>query len=93
MELEVRSIPSVLAELGHDHIDLLMLSVEGSEYELIEAILREGIPVGVLCVEFAQPTPLRRVEGTLARLREAGWRLAHSEVRPYFWKLTLVSEG
>lgn len=90
LELPVRSIPSVMAELGHERIDLLKLSVEGSEYELIDAIVGEAIPVGCLCVEFAQPTPLDRVRAAVDRLERAGLRLAHPELRPFYWKFTFL---
>jgi hypothetical protein len=91
VELPVRSIPSVMAELGHERIDLLKLSVEGSEYELIDTIVGEGIPVGCLCVEFAQPTPLERVRSAVDRLDRAGLRLAHPELRPFYWKFSFVA--
>lgn len=90
-DLEVRSIPSVLAELGHGHVDLLKLSVEGSEYELIDAILSDRTPVRILCVEFAQPAPLEQVEAAVDRLHAGGWRLEHASFQPFNWKLTFRS--
>jgi hypothetical protein len=90
LELPVRSIPSVMAELGHERIDLLKLSVEGSEYELIDAVVEEAIPVRCLCVEFAQPTPLARVRAAVDRLGGAGLRLAHPELRPFYWKFSFI---
>lgn len=90
LDLPVRSIPSVMAELGHERIDLLKLSVEGSEYELIDDIIRNGIPVGCLCVEFAQPTPLERVRSAVDRLDRASLSLAYPELRPFYWKFTFL---
>jgi FkbM family methyltransferase len=88
VEFDVRSVPSLLAEYGHDHIDLLKLSVEGSEYELIDAILADQPPVRVLCVEFAQPAPYAKIEGAVRRLQDAGWRIAYASVKPFGWKMT-----
>lgn len=91
VDFEVRAIPSVLAEHGHDHIDLMKLSVEGSEYELIDAILADRVPIRTLCVEFAQPAPVERVEGAARRLEDAGWSLVYASIKPFGWKLTFRS--
>jgi FkbM family methyltransferase len=80
---QVRSLRSVTSELGHSNIDLLKLSVEGSEYELIENLVSERIPVRMLAVEYAQPAPLDRIESSIDHLRAAqfvltdvtGWKL------------------
>jgi FkbM family methyltransferase len=85
-ELPVRAIPSVMAELGHDRIDLLKLSVEGSEYALIDAILEADVPVSVLCVEFAPPVPLGRIAAAVKQLDRGGFALAEFWIKPYGWK-------
>jgi len=36
--LPVRTLPSIMAELGHSHIDILKIDVEGSEYSLLEQL-------------------------------------------------------
>ena len=54
-----RSVASLLAELGADHVDLLKISAEGSEYEILDHILAAAIDVRVLCVEYAQPSAAR----------------------------------
>jgi len=46
-----------MKELKHDHIDLLKVSAEGSEFEIVNHVLDEQIPVSILCVEIAQPAP------------------------------------
>jgi FkbM family methyltransferase len=49
--LPVRSVESVMKELGHTHIDVLKLDVEGSEYRMLEAIIESGV-----CKEIDQLT-------------------------------------
>jgi hypothetical protein len=44
-------------ELGHRHLDLLKLDIEGAEYEVLESLEAEGIVSRILCVEFHR-TPL-----------------------------------
>lgn len=52
IEAEVRRLPTILAELGHDHIDLLKMDIEGAEYTVIPDLVRSGIPVRQILVEF-----------------------------------------
>ena len=43
-----------MAELGHDRVDVLKMDIEGSEYEVIDQILRDGLAgrIGVMMIEF-----------------------------------------
>ena len=43
-----------MAELDHDRVDVLKMDIEGSEYAVIEQILRDGLSVriGVILIEF-----------------------------------------
>lgn len=89
--LPVRSVRSLMEELGHDHLDLLKISVEGSEYEILDHVLDEGIDVRCLCVEYAQPAaeraaPARSVE----RLSKAGFDLVAASLPAWNWKLCFV---
>ena len=71
-----------MAELGHDHIDLLKISAEGSEYEILDHVVSESIDVRVLCVEYAQPAPLERVLESIEQPRVGGLR-AGGRQRPH----------
>ncbi len=51
-EAPCKKISTIMQELGHDHIDLLKLDIEGSEYRVLENIVLEGVSVGFFCVEF-----------------------------------------
>jgi FkbM family methyltransferase len=85
-----RSVASLMKEQGHDHIDLLKISAEGSEYEILGHVADSGIDVRVLCVEYAQPAAASRAQGSVDMLREAGYTLVAASVRTWNWKLTFV---
>jgi FkbM family methyltransferase len=87
----VRCVRTVLGELGHERIDLLKLSVEGSEYEILDHVLSEQIPVHILCVEYAQPAPLERMEASVRQLESAGFVTADARITPWNWKLLFVA--
>lgn len=40
--LPVRTLGSIMKELGHDHVDILKLDVEGSEYMFLEEAIEDG---------------------------------------------------
>jgi FkbM family methyltransferase len=43
---------SLMRQNHHDHIDLLKIDIEGSEYEVIENILQRRILIRQICVEY-----------------------------------------
>lgn len=81
-----RSIPSIMQELGHTRLDLLKIDIEGSEYAVLDSLLKAKVFPRVLCVEFDQPTHIYNTSGItmlikplsmIARLQAAGYVLAH----------------
>ncbi|HEY4190008.1 MAG TPA: FkbM family methyltransferase, partial [Candidatus Limnocylindrales bacterium] len=71
----VRSIPSLMHELGHRRIDLLKIDIEGAEHRVVAAMLDAGIRPGVLCLEIDQPVSALRFWRTVRRIRSAGYTL------------------
>lgn len=74
-DAQCRSAASLSKELGHDHIDLLKLNVEGAEYEILDSLRRDGIRPRTLCVVFDQPGPLRRMLAASRALIRDGYTL------------------
>jgi FkbM family methyltransferase len=89
-EAEVRSVASLMRELGHERLDLLKVSAEGAEYEILGGVLDDGVDARVVCVEFAQPAPANLAEQTHDRVVAAGYELVAARVRPWTWKVTYV---
>jgi FkbM family methyltransferase len=91
LELPVRGVRSLMDELGHETLDLLKISVEGSEYEILDHVVADGIDARILCVEYAQPAPEPAAPGrSVARMKEAGFDLVAASVLPWNWKLCFV---
>lgn len=74
-EAPCRSIASLMAELGHDRIDLLKIDIEGAEHTVIAAMLDTGIRPKVLCTEIDQPVSFTRYWRTINRILASGYRL------------------
>ena len=85
-EAPVRSLLSVMSELGHRSIDLLKLDIEGAEHRVLAATLAAGIRPKVICTEIDQPVGALRFWSTIRRVRSAGYSL----VAMAGWNFTFV---
>ena len=52
VSVEMKSIKDIMNELGHQHIDVLKMDIEGSEYAVIENILDAKISMTQILIEF-----------------------------------------
>jgi len=76
--LPVRELVGIMKELGHDHIDLLKMDIEGSEYEVIEDLLARKIPIRQLLVEYHHRFPgigNNRTQASIDLLERHGYKL------------------
>jgi FkbM family methyltransferase len=73
VEVPMRSLPSLMDDLGHDRIDLMKLAVEGMEYDLLESIDPSEFGVRVLLVEFTWSRPVAAVVSATETLRAQGY--------------------
>ena len=48
----MKTLKDIMNELGHKHIDILKLDIEGSEYDVIENILNDNISITQITIEF-----------------------------------------
>ncbi len=74
---DCRRLIDVMKQLGHDHIDLLKLDIEGSWYEVLQDVIESKIPIKVLCVEFNSPTSLVKSIRMINMLRQSGFVPVH----------------
>lgn len=52
ISVEMKSLTDIMNELGHKHIDVLKMDIEGSEYNVIEDILNTNISITQILIEF-----------------------------------------
>lgn len=78
IEAPVRKLSSIMKSLGHHHIDLLKLDIEGAEYQVIDDILKDAVKVEQLCVEFHHYRPdvgLAATMKAIHKLNESGYKI------------------
>jgi FkbM family methyltransferase len=65
--VKMKSLNDIVTELGHSHIDILKMDIEGTEYEVIEDILNSKISITQILIEFHD----RFVENGMAKSMRA----------------------
>ena len=75
------SLGTVMKKHGIGHIDLLKIDIEGSEYEVMDSILRHKTRIPQICVEYHNKVlPGIQTSSTARSLLQfwaAGWRILH----------------
>lgn len=85
----VRRIKTLMQHFGHDHIDLLKIDIEGSEYAVLDDMAAEGIWPDQIALEWhpriaGQGDPDKGWEIThahIARLEQAGYVITNAQRR------------
>lgn len=72
---DCKSLSWIMKELGHDHLDMLKIDIEGAEYMVLEQLLSTQLRPKVLAVEFDQPTPVNKTFSMVLELIIAGYSL------------------
>lgn len=78
IDVKVKKVTTVLKELNLDAIGILKMDIEAAEYEVIDDILKDQIPVYQIIVEFHHRFPFVSVQQTkdaFLKLYEAGYRI------------------
>ncbi len=82
---ECRKLSTIMQDLGHEHIDLLKLDIEGAWRKVIQNIVDEQISISILCVELDSPVTLARVLRIIRMLGSIGFDLVHFEKVNYLF--------
>jgi FkbM family methyltransferase len=77
VDVPVRSLPSVMRQMGHERVDLLKLDLEGWEYEVLPALDLGRMGVRVLAVELIHARPAREALALVDALRACGFVPVH----------------
>lgn len=78
IEVPAYSLSTIAGRLGHEHIDLMKMDIEGAEYEVLDGLLASSIKPKQLLVEFHHRFPgigLGKTADMIARLRDDGYRI------------------
>jgi len=83
IEVMMKSFDDIAAELGHTNIDVLKMDIEGSEYEVLENVLKSQVIIDQILVEFHDrqfDQQTYRSKVIVERMLQAGYGIfAHSD--------------
>jgi len=61
-EAQCKRLSHIMNEFKHSSITLLKMDIEGAEYEVLESIIEDNLDIKIICVEFDQPMPLKKIK-------------------------------
>lgn len=73
VELPGRTLPSLMQQMGDDHIDLLKLDIEGSEYGVLPTLDLPALHVKVFAVQLHHTGTVRDARAIINRLTAGGY--------------------
>lgn len=77
--VELKTLDSIMQQLGHETIDLLKMDIEGSEFAVIDNILTSGVRFNQLCVEIHNRffnDGIARLKRMISQLNDNGYYIA-----------------
>ena len=78
IEAPVKRLQTIMRELGHTHIDVLKIDIEGGEYEVLDDILASHIPIKQILVEFHHRwngIGMGKTKQAIQKLNAAGYKI------------------
>jgi FkbM family methyltransferase len=78
IQVPVYRLETIMKMLGHNHVDVLKMDIEGAEYQVLEDLKNSLIRPGQILVEFHHRFPkvgIKKTKKALVDLREMGYRL------------------
>jgi FkbM family methyltransferase len=80
LSIPCTTIPDEMQANRHDHIDLLKMDIEGSEYGVLENCLKAGVRIKQICAEFHdffEDISKMTTARTIMKLRRSRFMLIH----------------
>ena len=78
IKVEMRSFSDIVDDLGHNHVDVLKMDIEGAEYAVLESILNNPINIPQILIEFHDRLFLdgrEKTKNAIMRLRDYNYEI------------------
>jgi FkbM family methyltransferase len=78
VKVPMKSFADITSVLGHNHIDLLKIDIEGSEFDVIPSVLETGIYINQILIEVHErffPDGKEKIHCLLDQMRSYGYRI------------------
>lgn len=85
IEVECKTLSSIMNDLGHNQIDLLKLDIEGAWRQVLSDAVENNIKIKILCVELDSPVSLIMVLKLIKEMKHLKLSLIHVEKDNYLF--------
>ena len=78
VSIQMKLLEDITRELGHKHIDVLKIDIEGSEYDIIENILNTKISITQILIEFHDrfyDNGILKTKQSILKLNQHGYKI------------------
>ena len=78
LDVPVARLSTLMDRIGHNHLDLLKMDIEGAEYDVIDDIVGTDVMIGQVLVEFhhfRDEIAVDKTSEAISGLRGAGYKL------------------
>lgn len=78
VEVSVKSFNDIIRDLNPEKIDILKIDIEGTEYNIIDDILKANIPVTQIFIEFHErfiPDGKRKTRNAISKMKKHGYKI------------------
>lgn len=96
VQAPVKRLTTIMEELGHQAIDVLKIDIEGGEYQVLQDIRVEKIPIKQIAIEFHhcyRTIPVQKTIDEIKALQIDGFELAFISDRTYEYTFILKSKN
>jgi len=86
IDVPVFRLRTIMDKLGHDHIDVLKMDIEGAEYGVLGDVLDSGVPIPQILIEFhhhRSGIALETTQAAVEALERAGYHAFHESKTGY----------
>jgi FkbM family methyltransferase len=83
-----RKVSTLMQELGHSHIDIIKLDIEGFEYGVINDIIENNLSITQICIEFHDffdNIPYSHTKNAVNLLKKSGYSMVHKTGSDYLF--------
>ncbi|NHF61389.1 FkbM family methyltransferase [Flavobacteriaceae bacterium TP-CH-4] len=78
VQVPMKSLGDIMSELGHTHIDVLKMDIEGAEYEVINNIMNSDVSITQILIEFHDrfvKNGVRKSKDAISLLKHRGFEI------------------
>ena len=83
IHVEAKRVSTLMKMLGHSKIDFLKLDIEGSEFDVLDDIIKDGLEINCIYVEYHYDKKIG-MKSSIEKIQDSVNRISKAGYEPYF---------